>query len=129
MFKNVEANTKYLVDASAANERASASLEVMPDSLVATFQTTESLPTAGGWRAARPHRPATPRLLLYDLERDPFCLTHVNAEHPQRVADYTAQLERRWSEHQELAQRFGRAEGAEAGEAQVEALRVLGYVE
>jgi hypothetical protein len=29
VFRNVEANTKYLVDASAANERASASLELM----------------------------------------------------------------------------------------------------
>jgi hypothetical protein len=29
VFKSVESNTKYLVDASATNERASASLEVM----------------------------------------------------------------------------------------------------
>ena len=37
VFKNVEANTKYLVDASAANERASASLEVMQIILAGSF--------------------------------------------------------------------------------------------
>jgi WD repeat-containing protein 35 len=37
VFKNVEANTKYLVDASAANERASASLEVMQVILAGSF--------------------------------------------------------------------------------------------
>ena len=37
VFKNVEANTKYLVDASAANERASASLEVMQIILAGGF--------------------------------------------------------------------------------------------
>lgn len=37
VFKNVEANTKYLVDASAANQRASASLEVMQVILAGSF--------------------------------------------------------------------------------------------
>ncbi|KAJ1489544.1 hypothetical protein T484DRAFT_1937083 [Baffinella frigidus] len=37
VFKNVEANTKYLVDASATNERASASLEVMQMLLAGMF--------------------------------------------------------------------------------------------
>ena len=37
VFKSVEANTKYLVDASAANERASASLEVMQVILAGSF--------------------------------------------------------------------------------------------
>jgi len=37
VFKNVEANTKYLVDASATNERASASLEVMQMILAGMF--------------------------------------------------------------------------------------------
>jgi len=37
VFKNVETNTKYLVDASAANERASASLEVMQVILAGSF--------------------------------------------------------------------------------------------
>ena len=37
VFKNVESNTKYLVDASAANERSSASLEVMQIILAGGF--------------------------------------------------------------------------------------------
>eukprot|EP00948_MAST-09A_sp_MAST-9A-sp1_P000242 g242.t1 len=37
VFKNVEANTKYLVDASVANERASASLEIMQIILAGSF--------------------------------------------------------------------------------------------
>ena len=37
VFKNVEGNTKFLVDASAANERASASLEVMQVILAGSF--------------------------------------------------------------------------------------------
>lgn len=36
-FKNVESNTKFLVDASAANERASASLAVMQVVLAGSF--------------------------------------------------------------------------------------------
>ena len=37
VFKNVEANTKFLVDASAANERSSASLDVMQIILAGSF--------------------------------------------------------------------------------------------
>lgn len=37
VFKNVESNTKFLVDASAANERASASLEIMQVILAGSF--------------------------------------------------------------------------------------------
>eukprot|EP00945_MAST-04E_sp_MAST-4E-sp1_P002910 g2910.t1 len=37
VFKNVQSNTKYLVDASAANERSSASLEVMQIILAGSF--------------------------------------------------------------------------------------------
>merc|ERR1719183_828615 len=37
VFKNVESNTKFLVDASAANERSSASLEVMQIILAGGF--------------------------------------------------------------------------------------------
>ena len=37
VFKNVQSNTKYLVDASAANERSSASLEVMQVILAGSF--------------------------------------------------------------------------------------------
>ena len=106
-----------------------ASLEVMPESLKPVYVQTESLVTSGGWRAARPHRPSTPQLLLYDLEHDPFCLTNVNADHPEQVAAYTAQLEALWDENVVLAEVYGGGGVGEAGEAQLEALRVLGYIE
>jgi arylsulfatase A-like enzyme len=106
-----------------------ASLEVMPPELEAVYRSTTSLETAGGWRAARPHRPSTPPLLLYDLKTDPHCLTNVNAEHPEKVARYTEQLRALWSANQALAKRFDRAEPSVVGDEQIEALRTLGYVE
>jgi len=109
--------------------RWAASLEVMPESLRPVFAATESLSTAGGWRAARPHRPTTPRLLLYDLEADPFCTKSVHAEHPELVERYTTDLEARYEGHLALAARFGGAGAAEVGEEQLEALRTLGYIE
>ena len=109
--------------------RWAASLEVMPESLRPIYAETESLVTAGGWRAARPHRSTTPRLLLYDLDEDPFCTTSVHAEHPERVERYTRELEARYAGHQLLAARFESAGEVEAGDAQLEALRVLGYIE
>ena len=42
VFKNVESNTKFLVDASAANERASASLEIMQVILAGSLRLTLS---------------------------------------------------------------------------------------
>lgn len=109
--------------------RWAASLEVMPDSLRPAYQQTESLVTAGGWRAARPHRPSTPPLLLYDLQEDPFCLRNVNAEHPDLVERYTAELQGHWEANQQLASAFSAGVAAPAGEAQLEALRVLGYID
>jgi len=106
-----------------------ASLEVLPESLRPTYEQAVSLETAGGWRAARPHRPSTPSLLLYDLEADPFCTTHVNAENPEKVAAYKARLEALWGAHQELGGRFQSIQAGVAGEAQIDALRTLGYVE
>lgn len=109
--------------------RWAASLEVLPPSLEDHYQAVESLETAGGWRAARPHRPSTPRLLLYDLEADPHCLQNVNAQHPEAVARYTEQLEALWTHHQQLAARFEAGGVVAAGDAQLEALRTLGYID
>ena len=109
--------------------RWAASLEVMPEDLRPVADGLPSLPTAGGWRASRPHRPSTPRLLLYDLQEDPHCLHNVNDAHPEKVAEYTRQLEALWAHHQQLAARFEAGAPVEMGDAQEEALRVLGYVE
>jgi arylsulfatase A-like enzyme len=109
--------------------RWAASLEVLPDSLRPHYATVESLETAGGWRASRPHRPSTPPLLLYDLEADPHCLKSVHDAHPDEVARYTKQLSALWRHHQALAAQFEKGAPVTAGDAQLEALRTLGYVE
>lgn len=109
--------------------RWAASLEVMPERPRAAMQDAGTLTTNGGWRAARPHRATTPQLLLYDLESDPHCLSNVNDAHPDRVTQYTARLEALWSQHLALAGQLGGAEEGAAGDAQIDALRVLGYVE
>lgn len=109
--------------------RWAASLEVMPKTLKSIAKETKSLETAGGWRAARPHRPTTPRLLLYDLETDPFCTSNVNASHPDRVEQYTRRLEALWAEHQGLAAGFQTGGTGTMDEKQLEALRLLGYIE
>jgi arylsulfatase A-like enzyme len=114
--------------------RWAASMEVMPEVLQADYQAKgESLVTAGGWRASRPHRPSTPRVLLYDIDQDPLCLRNVNAQHPEELAHYTAWLEMRWAAHQDLARLFPTEDGVEGGAEvnpeQMEALRLLGYVD
>jgi len=109
--------------------RWAASLEIVPSKLEPLYRETESLQTAGGWRAARPHRPTTPPLLLYDLATDPHCLNNVNAQHPDKVAHYTALLQGLRVENERLAERFGGALPGAAGDEQIEALRTLGYVE
>jgi arylsulfatase A-like enzyme len=111
--------------------RWAASLEIVPESLMAAYQASnESLVTAGGWRSPRPHRPSTPPLLLYDLLNDPLCLKNVNDEHPELVAKYTRLLREQWDTHKALAQRFSSdAEAAPLTAEQLQTLRALGYVE
>jgi len=69
-----------------------------------------------------------PRLLLYDLWRDPHALHSVHEEHPDLVAKYTAFLETQWEAHRALAGQFTRSEETELTSEQLETLRSLGYV-
>ena len=86
-------------------------------------------PIAGGWRAARPLMPDAPKLLIYDLENDPYATRNVNAEHPDLVEKYTALLEKQWEAHQLLAQRFSVTGEVELTPEQLETLRSLGYIQ
>jgi arylsulfatase A-like enzyme len=106
-----------------------ASLEVMPAAARAAMAAAGSLTTNGGWRAARPHRASTPALLLYDLAADPHALSNTNQGQAVRVAESTARLAGIWAEHQALAEVLGGAQPGAAGADQIDALRVLGYVE
>ena len=106
-----------------------ASLEVMPAGARDAMVVSGALTTNGGWRAARPHRAGTPALLLYDLAADPHALSNVTDGHDVRVAESTARLTGLWAEHQALAEALGGAQAGAAGAEQIDALRVLGYVE
>ena len=106
-----------------------ASLEIVPAELEAEYQQSGRILTSGGWRAPRPHFAATPRLLLYDLESDPFCTRSVHAEHPDLVARYTEILEARWRAHRALAEDFSRQRETAMTPEQLRTLQALGYVQ
>jgi arylsulfatase A-like enzyme len=87
-----------------------------------------SVPAGGRWGAVHPFFPEVPRLLLYDLEADPFAKRAVNDEHPDLVKRYTEVLLEQWKAHRALAQLFGDAAEVELGPAQLEQLRAIGYI-
>ncbi len=89
-----------------------------------------AVPIGGRWGAHHPFFPDVPRLLLYDLWRDPFVLKAVNAEHPELVEKYTRQLLELWKAQRALAQRFQAAEGdAALDPEQLRQLKALGYIQ
>ena len=87
-----------------------------------------SVPSGGRWGAVHPYYPDVPRLLLYDLEKDPFALTSVHQDHPDKVAHYRTLLTELWSAHQALATQFQEVDAVELTPEQLEALRTLGYI-
>lgn len=79
--------------------------------------------------AGQPGPPPGPRLLLYDLWNDPYCLKSLHESRPDLVKKYTALLERTYREHQALAKKFPREkEGGSLGSEQLKALESLGYI-
>jgi arylsulfatase A-like enzyme len=72
---------------------------------------------------------SAPRLLLYDLWRDPRAFYSVHEDHPDLVAHYTKFLEAQWKVHQTLAQQFTRSEDSPLTAEQLETLRALGYIQ
>jgi arylsulfatase A-like enzyme len=106
--------------------RWAASLEIWPE----RAEGDPPVRPSGYNRAARPHMPDTPRLLLYDLRSDPFTLGNVNDLYPELVEKYTKLLEAQWDAHQVLRQLVG---GSTADVAltpeQLETLRALGYIQ
>ncbi len=88
-----------------------------------------AVPAGGRWGALHPVYPEVPRLLLYDLEADPFVRQAVNDEHPERVEAYRRQLLELWQAHQALAGRFTPGEEVELTPEQLRQLRSLGYIQ
>lgn len=86
------------------------------------------VPAGGRWGAVHPYFEEAPRLLLYDLENDPFTLKAVNDQHPDLVRRYTSQLLELWQAHRTLAKRFEGSEDVTMTPEQLEQLRELGYI-
>jgi arylsulfatase A-like enzyme len=70
-----------------------------------------------------------PRLLLYDLWNDPYCLHSLHEERPDLVEKYTEFLEAQWEAHQALGQRFTRSGEVALTPEQLRTLRALGYIQ
>jgi arylsulfatase A-like enzyme len=86
------------------------------------------VPVGGRWGAVHPLYVDVPRLLLYDLEADPYARHAVNDEHPELVARYRELLLEQWRAHRALAERFGEGEQAPMTPEQLRQLRALGYI-
>jgi arylsulfatase A-like enzyme len=70
-----------------------------------------------------------PRLLLFDLWNDPYCLNSLHEERPDLVEKYTKYLEEMWEAHRALAQRFSRTGEVPLTPEQLRTLRSLGYIQ
>ena len=89
-----------------------------------------AVPAGGRWGAVHPYFADVPRLLLYDLERDPQATHAVNDEHPDLVDKYRRLLYHQWQAQRALAKKFGdAAEAAALTPEQLEQLKSLGYIQ
>lgn len=88
-----------------------------------------SVPAGGRWGAVHPLFAEVPRLLLYNLEEDPFTLTAVNDDHPDLVEHYRRLLVRQWRAHAALAERFTEAGEVTLDPEQLQQLKALGYIQ
>jgi arylsulfatase A-like enzyme len=69
-----------------------------------------------------------PRLLLYDLWNDPYCLKSLHKERPGLAKKYASLLERTFREHQALAKKFPRGGQGALDSEQLKTLESLGYI-
>ena len=128
-FRVDEATGEMIGNLELRDGRWGASLEIAPVAAGADPALGRHAAPAGGrWGAVHPYFADKPRLLLYDLTKDPFAVHAVNDEHPDLVKHYERLLFERWEAHRALATRFEEGEGAPLDPAQLEQLRALGYV-
>ena len=130
-FRVDEATGEMVGNLEIIDGRWGASLEIGPVSENADPELgRHSVPAGGRWGAVHPYFARVPRLLLYDLEDDPFARRAVNDEHPERVAHYRALLLEQWQSHRALAQRFDEeVEETPMTPEQLNQLRALGYIQ
>jgi arylsulfatase A-like enzyme len=130
-FRVDEATGELVGNLELLDGRWGASLEIGPvPPGVDPARGRHAVPAGGRWGAKHAYFPEAPRLLLYDLERDPFVRKAVNAEHPELVERYTRRLVELWKAQQALAVRFQSAEGEKALDPeQLRQLKALGYIQ
>jgi arylsulfatase A-like enzyme len=128
-FRVDEASGEMVGNLELIDGRWGASLEIgpLPGGAEAT-RGRHAVPAGGRWGAVHPWFPDVPRLLLYDLEKDPFAARAVNDEHPELVERYRAQLTELWRAQQALATHFGEAADTPLTPDVLRDLRALGYV-
>ena len=129
-FRIDDASGEMLGNLDIVDGRWGASLEIGPQPAGTDPDRGRYVTPAGGrWGAVHEYYPEAPRLLLYDLEVDPFARHAVNAEHPELVAKYGALLREQWAAHQALAERFGETSDITLTPEQLQQLRALGYIQ
>lgn len=107
-----------------------ASLEIGPqDEGADPLLGRHGVPVGGRWGAVHPYFESAPRLLLYDLEADPFAREAVNDEYPELVEQYREELLEHWQAHQALSTRFAEAGDVTLSPEQLDQLRSLGYIQ
>jgi arylsulfatase A-like enzyme len=128
-FRVDEATGEMVGNLEMIDGRWGASLEIGPTPDDESTKGRHSVPAGGRWGAVHPYFADVPRLLLYDLWKDPFALRAVNDEHPKLVEHYERELLAHWSANRALAMRFSDADEAQALSPEaLKQLRDLGYV-
>jgi arylsulfatase A-like enzyme len=125
-FRVDEASGEVIGNIELIDGRFGASLQIGPGSLGTGGR--HAVPAGGRWGAVHSFYPEVPRLLLYDLARDPFATHAVNDEHPELVERYREELLHHWQLHQALATRFTEASDRPMTPEQLNQLQALGYV-
>lgn len=80
------------------------------------------------WIGPEEANPPAPRLLLYDLWRDPYCRKSLHAERPDLARRYQQLLEAEFRAQLALAKRFPRAAQGTLNAEQLKTLKALGYL-
>lgn len=128
-FRVDEATGEMVGNLEMIDGRWGASLEIGPGSDEAeAARGRHAVPAGGRWGAVHPFFADVPRLLLYDLRKDPFALRAVNDAHPDLVKHYESALLAHWSANRALAQRFSEADAQPLTPEALKQLQDLGYV-
>lgn len=129
-FRVDEATGEMIGNLEIVDGKWGASLEIGP--AVAGGDSTHgrhAVPAGGRWGAVHPVFTEVPRLLLYDLEQDPFTRAAVNDDHPDLVEHYRRLLVHQWLAHAALALQFKDAGEVALDPEQLQQLKALGYIQ